>query len=306
MTNPLDISLHFDFKDTKDNKKIFSREKLDRNFKIMQENKICFFNTWCNDAVFPEFDEIDIEVANAIAIRIKETGIKMNSFHFVGSVLDCYDDSQIKVREFMDRSLRIFSVCNPKCFVLHPGTFTEGGFEFNKKAFKFAIDTWGEEKTYSLLVENLRYFGIKAKEYNIKLAIENIFQGRFYSKIDELIKLVNDINLENVGFCLDVGHANVDNVDIPNTIKDMGNKLFEIHLHDNDGLKDQHLPIGFGNLNWLSIIKSLHAIHYKGCATFEFFRWPYLTYEEGVKCSINMWIILEKIAEDGYRTVEWN
>ena len=44
----------------------------------------------------------------------------------------------------------------------------------------------------------------------------------FYSQIDELIALVEEVNLENVGFCLDVGHANVDGVDIPAAIQRMG------------------------------------------------------------------------------------
>ena len=47
------------------------------------------------------------------------------------------------------------------------------------------------------------------------LLYTSIYGGRFYSQIDELIALVEEVNLENVGFCLDVGHANVDGVDIP-------------------------------------------------------------------------------------------
>ena len=85
----------------------------------------------------------------------------------------------------------------------------------------------------------------------------------------------------------------------------MGSKLFEVHLHDNNGKEDQHLPIGFGNLEWISIIRALKDIGYQGTATYEFFRWPYVDRVVGIKNSIMFWESLEKIQENGYFTSDW-
>lgn len=232
--------------------------------------------------------------------------MKLSSYHFVGSVLDEDDPEQKRVRHYMQKSLDIYSVLEPGVFVVHPGTFSDGGFKKNKIVHQASLEKWGAEETHRRVVENLRWFGQRAAEKGIRLAIENIYGGRFYSQIDELIALVEEVNLENVGFCLDVGHANVDGVDIPATIQRMGKKLYEVHLHDNNGKKDQHLPIGFGTVNWIEVIEALNAINYPGTATFEFFRWPLPDYEQGLTRAVEMWRTLEFIQENGYFTTNWN
>lgn len=306
MDGRLDISLHFDFKEKVHGQKVFSVDRADEAFEIMQLLGVKYFNTWCNDEVYPEQDDNDILFANTLAKKMKETDIKMSSFHFVGSVLDCYHDSQERIRHYMKRSLDVFQCCNPKSFVLHPGTYDEGGFKYNKIAYENAVQTWGEKETYQKLVSNLRFFGEEAEKAGIKIAVENLFQGRFYSKIDDLIQLVLDVDHDNVGFCLDTGHANVDHVDVPTTIKRMGSKLYEVHLHDNNGTQDQHLPIGFGTLDWISIINALKENNYSGTATYEFFRWPYTDRLQGIKNAVALWDALESITSNGYFTSDWN
>lgn len=290
-----DISLHMNFKKSR---------TVGQSFSLMKEVGVNYFNTWCNDAVYPDSDDEDGRLALAISNEMKESGIRMSSFHFVGSVLDCYDISQKRIRQFMDRSLRIFEICHPGCVVVHPGTFTEGGFSFNKAAYKEALESWGMEKTYELLTDNIRYFGKRAGEFHTKIGVENLFLGRFFSKPDELLKLVHDVDNEYVGFCFDSGHANVDGLELPALIKGMGDKLFEVHLHDNFGDRDTHLPIGFGNINWYEVIKALDEISYRGTATFEFFRWPLGEAREGILESIAIWKNLEHIAYCGYNTSE--
>lgn len=305
MKTQFDISLHFDFKEEVNGNKMFSEKRALEAFTLMKSLGIKYFNTWCNDDVYPQSDEDDILFAKILSRRMKEMDIKMSSFHFVGSVLDCYDESQNKVRFYMERTLKIFADCKPGSIVVHPGTYGEGGFKCNKIAHQKAVDKWGREKTHAMLIENLRHFGKLAAKYDIKIAVENLFQGRFYSNVEELIGLVEGVALDNVGYCLDSGHANLDHVDIPETIRRMGSKLFEVHLHDNNGKEDQHLPIGFGNLEWISIIRALKDIGYQGTATYEFFRWPYVDRVVGIKNSITFWESLEKIQENGYFTSDW-
>lgn len=298
-----DLSFHFKFKDSTNS--FYAEEKADRAFLLMKDLGISWFNTWCNDDVYPASETEDRKMAEGLALRMAQENIRMSSFHFVGSVLDCYDRNQGRVRSYMERSVNLFRCCKPASIVLHPGTFAEGGFRYNKMAHKEALERWGEEETYAMLVENLQYFGDLAKEAGTRLAVENIFQGRFYSRIEELIQLVRDVDRENVGFCLDTGHANVDGVDIPVTIGRMGDKLFEVHFHDNNGKQDQHLPVGFGTIDWCGVIAALNRIQYQGTATFEFFRWPLPDYRDGLVETIRLWRTLESITYQGYRTTEW-
>ena len=231
--------------------------------------------------------------------------MKLSSYHFIGSVLDEDDPEQTRVRHYMQKSLDLYSVLESGVFVVHPGTFSDGGFKKNKLVHQASLEKWGAEETHRRVVENLRWFGDRAAEKGIRLAVENIYGGRFYSQIDELIQLVEEVSRDNVGFCLDVGHANIDGVDIPSAVQRMGRKLYEIHLHDNDGKKDQHLPIGFGIVNWIEVIEALNSIRYPGAATFEFFRWPLPDYEQGLTYAVQMWRTLESIQENGYFTTNW-
>ena len=297
-----ECSLHFDFSNAEGK---LDLDKADALMDMALKLDIHTFNTYWNQNGYPEGEDEDRAFAEQIHALAKKKGMKLSSYHFIGSVLDEDDPEQTRVRHYMQKSLDLYSVLEPGVFVVHPGTFSDGGFKKNKLVHQASLEKWGAEETHRRVVENLRWFGDRAAEKGIRLAVENIYGGRFYSQIDELIQLVEEVSRDNVGFCLDVGHANIDGVDIPSAVQRMGRKLYEIHLHDNDGKKDQHLPIGFGIVNWIEVIEALNSIRYPGAATFEFFRWPLPDYEQGLTYAVQMWRTLESIQENGYFTTNW-
>lgn len=297
-----ECSLHFDFSNEDGQLDLNKAEAL---MDIALKLDVHTLNTYWNLDVYPEAEDEDRAFAEQIHALAKKKGMKLSSYHFIGSVLDEDDPEQKRVRHYMQKSLDLYSVLEPGVFVVHPGTFSDGGFKKNKLVHQASLEKWGAEETHRRVVENLRWFGDRAAEKGIRLAVENIYGGRFYSQIDELIQLVEEVNRDNVGFCLDVGHANIDGVDIPSAVQRMGRKLYEIHLHDNNGKKDQHLPIGFGTVNWIEVIEALNSIHYPGTATFEFFRWPMPDYEQGLTHAVQMWRTLESVQENGYFTMVW-
>jgi len=51
-----------------------------------------------------------------------------------------------------------------------------------------------------------------------------------------------------VGFCFDTGHFNAfAQAPLDAWMDALGHRLFEVHLHDNQGALDEHLPVGDGN-----------------------------------------------------------
>lgn len=82
----------------------------------------------------------------------------------------------------------------------------------------------------------------------VKVAFENV-------ELDGYLKyIMENIKLNNLGICFDVGHCHLffDDKFDTNYFK---NKLFAIHLHDNDKSCDQHnLPFD-GTINWQDAIK---------------------------------------------------
>ncbi|MBU5537135.1 MAG: sugar phosphate isomerase/epimerase family protein [Candidatus Aenigmatarchaeota archaeon] len=72
---------------------------------------------------------------------------------------------------------------------------------------------------------------------------------------------------------LDVGHAFVENglKGIRDYLFTFRNKLEHIHIHDNQGEEDEHLPLGEGKINFEQVAKWLNQINYDKTITFEVF-----------------------------------
>lgn len=108
------------------------------------------------------------------------------------------------------------------------------------------------------------------EDHNIIIALENsvpIPQGSEYfflgDNVHDFEFLFNEIDSENLGFCLDTGHANVAE-GIEKYIKMFGHKIATIHYHDNNATNDEHLPVGEGNIRWETFSSLINQIGFNG------------------------------------------
>ena len=61
--------------------------------------------------------------------------------------------------------------------------------------------------------------------------------------------LIAEVNSERLSICLDIGHAHCCSVQtVIQWIEQLRDKIGYVHLHDNHGDKDEHLPLGQGNI----------------------------------------------------------
>lgn len=109
-----------------------------------------------------------------------------------------------------------------------------------------------------------------AQRLNIKVAFEN-------TKIKGYLEyVIENIHNENVGICFDSGHYHVHFNDDFDFSK-FKNRIFAVHLHDNDKSDDLHLIPFDGNLDWKNVIKKLKECNYHGPITLELcYRYEYL------------------------------
>lgn len=109
-----------------------------------------------------------------------------------------------------------------------------------------------------------------AKENDIKVAFEN-------TKIPGYLEYVlENIQDENVGICFDAGHYHV-HFDDQFNFEFFKNKIFAVHLHDNDKSDDLHLLPFDGTINWEDVIHKLKQYGYNGPVTMELcYRYEYL------------------------------
>ena len=88
-----------------------------------------------------------------------------------------------------------------------------------------------------------------AEKKNVKIAIENIYSCNL------ICEILDKISNKNLGVCFDVGHAhtffdigrNDDNFILLEKYKD---RILCFHIHDNDGLSDEHKTVGEGTIDW--------------------------------------------------------
>ncbi len=98
----------------------------------------------------------------------------------------------------------------------------------------------------------------------IQLAFENLEE---YELLDKLMQEFSDNSA--IGFCFDSGHAHIANPGNYSLLEKYPEKLFALHLHDNDGVRDQHLLPGKGTIDWQNFICSLQATNFTGSLMLE-------------------------------------
>jgi sugar phosphate isomerase/epimerase len=78
----------------------------------------------------------------------------------------------------------------------------------------------------------------------------------------------------HLSLALDIGHANIDCQDGRrglNFVGQFGQRIGHLHISDNHGKKDDHLPLGEGNIRFPEIISALKQSGYNDTVTLEVF-----------------------------------
>jgi sugar phosphate isomerase/epimerase len=111
----------------------------------------------------------------------------------------------------------------------------------------------------------------------LRLALENHTQAIIASSLgdrpEDFDWLMERLNSEWVGRTLDIGHAHI-NGHLDEFLGHRFDRIYNIHLHDNHGEKDEHLPLGAGSIPWKDTLGRISAAGYDGPITFEFFTTP--------------------------------
>jgi sugar phosphate isomerase/epimerase len=100
-----------------------------------------------------------------------------------------------------------------------------------------------------------------ARLLGVRVALEVIPNA--LSAADALIALVEDLDMPDVGVCLDFGHAHMMG-DVADAIETLSGMLIATHVHDNHGKRDEHLPPFEGTIDWPGALMALQKIGYEG------------------------------------------
>lgn len=117
-----------------------------------------------------------------------------------------------------------------------------------------------EERAVERARRSMRTFDRMQDEYGVPLAIENMpgfpfFLGKTAGSLAEIV------DGTDLGICFDIGHAHtMGQVDA--MVETFGDRIVNVHIHDNHGQKDEHLTIGDGTVDFDRVLGLLKG--YRG------------------------------------------
>lgn len=154
-------------------------------------------------------------------------------------------DSKIRraTQERLEHVLHLAALIRPKTVVFHP--------DYDPWRHDEVFDLWlhGSIEMWTLLVK-------EAEKIGVTLALENVFDHG----PETLKKLLDTINSPRFGFCFDTGHCLIfSKSDWDKWIEVLGERLVEVHLHDNNGEEDEHLPPGDGKFDFSGFFRHLRT-----------------------------------------------
>ncbi|HNY50176.1 MAG TPA: sugar phosphate isomerase/epimerase family protein [Smithella sp.] len=132
---------------------------------------------------------------------------------------------------------------------------------FDERYYVFVDDLWLENsmKTWTELIA-------LARDVHTMIALENV-----YEKNPGILRRLFDVlSSEHICFCFDTGHFNAfAHEPLSVWLKALGKYLGHLHLHDNLGKRDEHLPVGEGTFPFAELFETLRKMKIKPTVTLE-------------------------------------
>ena len=153
-----------------------------------------------------------------------------------------------KIRQVtIDRLQQVFDLApyfHPRSIVCHPSFDERYYVSTEEEWLQNSLDTWK------------RFSGI-AEEIGTLIALENIYE----TAPEPLHRLLTALASPHICFCFDTGHFNAfARAPLELWLDQMGPFIGQLHVHDNHGVTDEHLPVGEGNFPFPAFLKKIREL----------------------------------------------
>lgn len=133
------------------------------------------------------------------------------------------------------------------------------GYDVNR--YPHNLERWLDTsaRTWELVLEATEASGMR-------ICLENVYE----TGPQMLVRLVDRLDHPRLGVCFDAGHFNAwGRGDLDDWLDALGPRIMRLHLHDNDGSFDDHLPIGRGSFPFRRLMDGLHRLGVRPGITLE-------------------------------------
>lgn len=177
-----------------------------------------------------------IEQFERIALELEDGGLTVTLHGPFVDLSPGSSDSLIRKMTMarFEQLLSLIPTFKPKTVVCHAG--------YDWKRYEYFREEWIENslKTWSWL-------GKRVKEAGSRLMLENVYEDG----PEDIRVLFENLAEHEAGFCLDIGHQTVfGSAGLEEWLESLGQYIGQVHLHDNHGLRDEHLGLGMGTIDF--------------------------------------------------------
>ena len=218
-----------------------------------------------NEFLQPDADEL----CRRIRAKAESLGLSFNQCHapFQMDMKPWLEGDRDHILHLLRTSIRLAGILGAKAIVVHP---------IHCMNYLNNDPDWIKQvnlEFYAMLIPDAQAAGVK-------IAIENMWQRNQYNKNIvssvcsspyELRDYVDSCNGIAPVFtaCLDIGHCLLTGHDPANAIRVLGDRLECLHVHDVDGINDNHTCPMTMKVDFPAVMEALWEVGYKGEFTLE-------------------------------------
>ena len=156
-------------------------------------------------------------------------------------------------RRRLRQAFRYLPVFKPLAVVCHLG-------------YEARLDGWDQEAWLARSVATWKELAARAAAHRVTVMLENVYE----TEPELLLEVVGRVGADNLRVCLDVGHLYAfGGGDLSHWLHTLAPVIGQLHLHDNHGITDEHLPPGEGNFPFGDLLGKLRNLRRRPIITLE-------------------------------------
>ena len=137
-------------------------------------------------------------------------------------------------RSRFEQLLKLVPVFRPGAVVCHAGYDWKRYGYFREEWIENSLDTWS-------------WLAVSLVEQGSRLMLENVYEN----DPRDIRDILEGLKSQHIGFCLDAGHLFAfGQSELKPWLEGLGSYIGQLHLHDNHGRNDEHLPMGHGQIDF--------------------------------------------------------
>lgn len=232
------------------------------------------FTTSSVDVLFPKisamgFDAVEIALEDPSLVDVQAVKAGLQEYNLEPIICGAFGPSRDLTHEDPAVHRNCFAYiesCLEFCAGLNTSVFAGPMYSAVGKARMLSYDKRKAE--WDLAVKNLRVVCDMASRHGVQIALEplNRFESDLVNNVDDVIRLIDDIDHPAAKIMLDGFHMNIEEKDAEQAIIAAGDRLIHVQVSENY----RGTP-GTGQTRWDAYKRGLEHINYQGTVSIESF-----------------------------------